>query len=354
MEGWSNQKLKEFIEKIPELDAENAIEAVGGSEELYDKILKQIISRIPDNIQTMDKNLAAGGDLRYFTIMVHGLKSSLRQIGHQRLASLSDMLETHARDDDLSFCQEWYTSLRNELLFFCEQAEALMCDGVDKSIETGTEINDIAVYKNELERAKVAAEEYDTLAATEIITQLLGCRFDKQTDAELSLVLSALESFQPLSALVHIEKLIAICGNTPPQPVSVDEMCKILVVDDNPANLTLVKGILSEHGFKVYPVSSGQTALNFLKKQRPDLILLDMEMPDMNGEEVFRAIVADPEHDQIPIIFLTGNNDPESEVNAFRIGAADYMRKPISDVILLARVRMQLDLATYRSKVLKK
>lgn len=125
-------------------------------------------------------------------------------------------------------------------------------------------------------------------------------------------------------------------------------MYKILVVDDNPANLTLIHGIMCGHGYKVYPVDSGQTALRFLEKQTPDLILLDMEMPDMNGEEVFRAIASHPEHAGIPVIFLTGNNDHECEIKAFRLGAADYMRKPISDIILLARVGMQLELSAYR------
>lgn len=127
-------------------------------------------------------------------------------------------------------------------------------------------------------------------------------------------------------------------------------MHKILIVDDNPANLTIISGILSGHGYKVYPVNSGRTVLRFLEKQRPDLILLDMEMPDMNGEEVFRAIAFDPKCAGIPVIFHTGSDDQECEVKAFRIGAADYMRKPISDVTLLSRVGMHLELAAYRNK----
>lgn len=122
---------------------------------------------------------------------------------------------------------------------------------------------------------------------------------------------------------------------------------KILIVDDNAVNLTVIKGILSER-YKVYPVDSGAMALKFLVKQLPDLILLDIEMPEMSGIELIRIIKEDPKLTDIPVIFLTAHNSAESEADAFRLGAADYIRKPVDDVILLARVKMHLELAAYR------
>lgn len=123
---------------------------------------------------------------------------------------------------------------------------------------------------------------------------------------------------------------------------------KILVVDDNVANLTVLNGILSGL-YKVYPVDSGAIALKFLEKQRPDLILLDVEMPEMSGPELFHILHADTNLSSIPVIFLTGNTDIESEAEAFKLGAADFMRKPVNDVIVLSRVRTQLELQDYRS-----
>lgn len=123
---------------------------------------------------------------------------------------------------------------------------------------------------------------------------------------------------------------------------------KILLVDDNAVNLTVIKGILSGL-YKVYPVNSGATALKFLEKQRPDLILLDVEMPEMSGTELIKILKSDPNLSDIPVIFLTANNDIESEEEAFRLGAADYIHKPMSEVIGLARVKMHLELASYRN-----
>lgn len=127
-----------------------------------------------------------------------------------------------------------------------------------------------------------------------------------------------------------------------------DTLKKILVVDDNPANLMLVNGILSTL-YKVYPVNSGNTALKFLKKERPDLILLDLEMPEMSGDDLMRIIKSDTELSDIPIIFLTAHNSIEIEAAAFKAGAADYIRKPINDVVMLARVKMHLELEAYRN-----
>lgn len=119
---------------------------------------------------------------------------------------------------------------------------------------------------------------------------------------------------------------------------------KILVVDDDPASLSLVLGILSEM-YRVYPISSGEDALDFLSMQQPDLMLLDMEMPDMNGKELFSIIKKNQKLSDIPVIFLTGNIDNESEIEAFKIGAADFIRKPINGFVLLKRVQMHLTIA---------
>lgn len=125
-------------------------------------------------------------------------------------------------------------------------------------------------------------------------------------------------------------------------------MTKILVVDDNPANLTMINGILNRL-YKVYSVNSGNSALKFLEQQLPSLILLDIEMPVMNGIELLCILKADPRFSAIPVIFLTIQNDIDVEANAFKLGAADYIRKPVNEIVVLSRVKMHLELEAYRS-----
>lgn len=118
----------------------------------------------------------------------------------------------------------------------------------------------------------------------------------------------------------------------------------ILVVDDTPANLRLLVSILTEQGYKVRPASSGPLALMGARAAPPDLILLDISMPDMNGYQVCEALKADPCTRDIPIIFISALDQTEDKVQAFVLGGVDYITKPFQFEEVLARVRTHLTL----------
>lgn len=122
----------------------------------------------------------------------------------------------------------------------------------------------------------------------------------------------------------------------------------ILAVDDQPAILHTVALELREN-FQVRPFTSGQTALKYLESQTADLILLDYDMPGMNGCEILEALRTDKKLSAVPIIFLTGSEDGQKEVEVLEMGASDYIRKPIKARVLQTRVRMQIELARYRN-----
>ena len=102
----------------------------------------------------------------------------------------------------------------------------------------------------------------------------------------------------------------------------------ILVVDDNAANLAMANRILGEEGMRVSCVKSGEAAVKFLKFNRPNLILLDVHMPGMDGFETIAAIRADSATADIPVIFLTADDDSETEKSGLQAGAVDFIRKP--------------------------
>ena len=110
----------------------------------------------------------------------------------------------------------------------------------------------------------------------------------------------------------------------------------ILAVDDAPENLDIVKGLLSSH-YTVRAAVNGQMALKIAEKTSPDLILLDIRMPGMDGYEVCRKLKADDATAGIPVIFLTGEADVSSEVAA--VGGEGYITKPIEPDALLDRIR---------------
>lgn len=113
---------------------------------------------------------------------------------------------------------------------------------------------------------------------------------------------------------------------------------KILLVDDNPANLELLDSILFEQGYVVLIAKNGKQAINLAKTKSPDLILLDVAMPDMDGFEVFRELKSMPETSDILVIFVSALNEPDDVVRGLSMGAADYITKPFNPDELVPRI----------------
>lgn len=118
----------------------------------------------------------------------------------------------------------------------------------------------------------------------------------------------------------------------------------VLIVDDTPTNITVVAGVLKEQ-CRTKVATNGEKALAIASgPERPDLILLDVMMPGMDGYEVCRRLKADPATAGIPVIFLTAKTDSGDEELGFKVGAVDYIHKPFSAPVVLARVKTQLAL----------
>ena len=118
----------------------------------------------------------------------------------------------------------------------------------------------------------------------------------------------------------------------------------ILVVDDLPEILQFLGGMLKQSGYKVRPVTSGKLAIQAATLEPPDLVLLDVQMPDMNGYEVCKQLKAIPALDDIPVIFVSGLTEVIDKVQAFSVGGVDYVTKPFQLEEVEARVRTHLDL----------
>lgn len=124
-------------------------------------------------------------------------------------------------------------------------------------------------------------------------------------------------------------------------------MKHILLVDDNLANLKLASNLLKEY-YKVSLTKSGAQALEFCKKNKPDLILLDINMPEMDGFETIEALKSDMRTHNIPVIFLTATNDSEVEAKGFEYGAVDFIIKPFAKRSMMHRIETHLQLFDYQ------
>ncbi len=118
----------------------------------------------------------------------------------------------------------------------------------------------------------------------------------------------------------------------------------IVIVDDTPENLTVLRKMLTEQGYRVRPAVNGEIALQTILVDLPDLILLDIVMPGMDGYEVCRRLKAEKKTCDIPIIFISALNEIEDKIRAFTQGGVDYISKPFHTEEVLARVKTHLSL----------
>jgi two-component system sensor histidine kinase/response regulator len=138
-----------------------------------------------------------------------------------------------------------------------------------------------------------------------------------------------------------------------PVPVPLDEIgsARILVADDQPANIQIVGTVLGNLGCEIIPASDGPTALKRIALRTPDLILLDLLMPGMDGCEVCRQLKKNPDWKDIPVIFLSATDDKDLIVRALDSGGVDFITKPFNQAELISRVRTQLALKTARDRL---
>lgn len=117
---------------------------------------------------------------------------------------------------------------------------------------------------------------------------------------------------------------------------------KILIVDDTPANIDVLRHILTEKGLEISIAMNGETALTLVEKNRPDLILLDVMMPGIDGFETCKRLKSNASTRNIPVIFVTAKSEVEDVVHGFNIGSVDYIAKPFKREEVLSRVETHL------------
>lgn len=129
-----------------------------------------------------------------------------------------------------------------------------------------------------------------------------------------------------------------------------DERQSVLIVDDEPGNIQIIAEILRDECDLCFATSGGE-ALRIAQRVSPDLVLLDVLMPDMDGFEVCRRLKADPATHNTPVVFVTARGDVEDETRGLEVGGSDYITKPISLPVVRARVRVHLRLKRYEDQL---
>ena len=120
-------------------------------------------------------------------------------------------------------------------------------------------------------------------------------------------------------------------------------MALIMIVDDSPTEVHVIRTALENHGYETVAASDGQECLSLAREVKPDLILMDVVMPGVNGYQATRTLTRDPQTSAIPIVMISSKNLETDKIWGMRQGAADYLTKPVTEADLLAKARELLD-----------
>jgi DNA-binding response OmpR family regulator len=130
-----------------------------------------------------------------------------------------------------------------------------------------------------------------------------------------------------------------------------DEQKKIIAVDDVPENLTAIRNTLKDL-YEVYPCPSAIKMFELLEHVKPDLILLDVKMPDMDGYEAIKKLKSDARFKEVPVIFLSALSEEQNEIEGLKLGAVDYIHKPFVTPLLLQRIKIHLSMSEQKKTIL--
>lgn len=114
---------------------------------------------------------------------------------------------------------------------------------------------------------------------------------------------------------------------------------RVLVIDDSPTDQHFISGLLKKHGLEVMTANDGQNGISMAKQQLPDLILMDVVMPGMNGFQATRKLSRDPDTKSIPVVIVSSKGEVTDRAWGMRQGAVDYLTKPVSEAALISKIR---------------
>lgn len=228
-------------------------------------------------------------------------------------------------------------------------------------LETDRERFIIEIHGLKSSNAAIGAKELSKTAA-ELEQEGKDGRFD-EIRSKLPLFLTrSNRALQEIEAYLEASKpkKDPLAGKTlelvqPPVPEPAVAICEenrkhIVIVDDDKVNRELAEQVLEEE-YHLTKLESGEALLKFLADTKPDMILLDIQMPGISGYETLEMIRLHKEWRDIPVIFLTGQSDIESERTGFRLGAKDFIKKPFDHVVMRSRIRSQMELYHYQTEL---
>ena len=329
-----------------------------GSRNLFVELLGDFYKLIDPKSTKIEKCLA-DGMIRDYTIEVHALKNTARMIGAMELSELFYQMEQLGNAEAV----EELKARTSEVLELYRSYKKVLAP-YGKMVQEGQEQVSYETMQQSLMRLHDAMDSFDLDGADAAMKELETYVFPE----DMQPMLEQLGAFVADVAMEDVMQLTeAMCeklethknaGDGKNEKVVDSDgtneswVATILLVDDDEINSKAVSAMLAEE-YRVLSASSGKEALQMLEESTPDLILLDVYMPEMDGHDVICTLKQNPSYSEIPVVFLTSDEDEKTEVQGFSEGAIDFIRKPFRKDVATQRIRRILELS-YLQKNLKK
>ncbi|MCL2035206.1 MAG: response regulator [Oscillospiraceae bacterium] len=317
-----------------EINSDAGMSHFHGMQHLYGEMLILFKNKLKKDCETMHR-LVNECDWKNFSISAHRMKSLLAVVGAIRLSELASNLEAASKNSEADYCMNNYPDFHKDLLALHGRLSALLPENrAQKPKETGS----VEILRENVQKAMAAIRNYDVDAAKDAVDTALRFDFGERNNSALNAALNALLELNfdtAAESLNKIEKSKTAKGKRREKT--------IFVVDDSDTNLSMAKEVLKEH-YKVRTLPSAGKMFSLIEKIKPDLILLDIEMPEMDGFEALSRLKAVDAYADIPVIFLTSMTDASVEARGFQLGVVDFITKPFSAPVLLNRIKSHLDI----------
>ena len=321
----------EELPVIENLDVSEGIKNCG-SRKLFLSLLGDFYKLIDPKSKKVEQCLA-DGMLRDYTIEVHALKNTARMIGAMELSGLFYEMEQLGNAGE----QELLRERTPAVLELYRSYKPILAEYA-KEEDTKKEKVSPAVIREALMKLYNAMDAFDLDEADNALKELKSYALPENLE-------SMMEQLDACVADVAMEDVMNLtkrmCDNLEESDDS--DKALIMAVDDDEMNIRLVSEMLSG-SFRVITASTGEKAFGLLESTIPDLLLLDVHMPDMDGIDVIRRLKTTKEYAEIPVVFLTSDADEDTEIQGFHEGAVDFLRKPFRKDVAIQRIQRILEL----------
>ncbi|MDD6305462.1 MAG: response regulator [Clostridiales bacterium] len=332
---------------IPVIEGLDVVEGIKncGSKKLFFELLGDFYKLIEPKSIKLEKCLA-DGMLRDYTIEVHALKNTARMIGAMELSELFYQMEQLGNAGE----QEQIVQRTPEVLELYRSYKTVLAE---YGKTEGKEVVSREEMRSTLMRLHDAMSNFDLDEADNAMKVLETYAFPEDMQ-EMEEQLSAYVADVAMEDVIQMTETMCEKLATEEAKQDKDKNKKgacIILVDDDEINSKAVTAMLQEE-YRVLSAKSGREAFSLLEEQPVDLILLDVHMPEMDGHDVIRTLKENSDYAEIPVIFLTSDEDEKTEIQGFSEGAIDFLRKPFRKNIAIQRIRRILELS-YLQKNLK-